>query len=199
LLLENKGVAKPFFVIHPFARWRYKHWQMEKFVMVSDTIVERFQMQPVWTSSPDLSEKAALAHAATLCRIRPMLFPGELNLNQITCLLSQASLYVGLDTAISHLAATTGIPMVALYGPTITDWWSPWNNNGPIAQQCPLPRGNQRTGNIIVVQKDMPCVPCGLAGCDDQGGESPCLLEIESDEVLAAVEELLVPRQGEDR
>lgn len=190
-LLEKKRVTAPYFVIHPFARWRYKHWQLEKFAIVSDTIAERFKMQPVWTSSPEPAEKAALAQAASLCRIPPALFPGELNLSQMTCLLSRASIYVGLDTAISHLAATTGIPLVALYGPTIADWWSPWNNNGPLAQQCPLPRGKQRTGQIIVLQSSKPCVPCGLRGCDDRGTESPCLLEIESEEVLAAVEELL--------
>jgi len=189
--LENQGVTGPYFVIHPFARWRYKYWQLEKFAIVSDAIAGRYGLRPVWTSSPDPAEKTALAQAATLCRIPPALVLGELNLNQITNLLSRASLYVGLDTAVSHLAATTGIPIVALYGPTITDWWSPWNNAGPVTQQCPLPRGKQRTGNIIVVQSNRLCVPCGRAGCDDKGRESPCLFEIEPDEVLAAVADVL--------
>lgn len=190
-LLEDKGVPGPYFVMHPFARWRYKYWQLEKFAIVSDAVAERFTMQPIWTSSPEPSEKTALAQAASLCRIQPVLIPGELNLTQMVYLLSQASLYVGLDTAISHLAATTGIPLIALYGPTIADWWSPWNNDGPITQQCPLPRGKQRTGNIIVIQSERPCVPCGRSGCDDRGEESPCLLEIDSADVLVAVEELL--------
>jgi heptosyltransferase-3 len=68
-----------------------------------------------------------------------------------------------------------------------------------VAQQCPLPRGNQCTGNITVIQGNRPCIPCGLAGCDDKRGESPCLLEIEPDEVLAAVEKLFYPLQGEKR
>jgi heptosyltransferase-3 len=193
-LLSGLKVKGNYFVIHPFARWRYKYWQMEKFAAASDAIAESYGMQPVWTSSPAVEERQALAAAGDLCRIRPALIPGELNLNQMACLLSRSALYIGLDTAVSHLAATTGIPMVALYGPTIADWWSPWNNTGPVAQQCPLPRGKQRTGSIIVIQKDMPCVPCGRAGCNGNGVEPPCMLDIEVPEVLYAVAELMGER-----
>ncbi len=190
-LLADRRVKGGYFVIHPFARWRYKYWKPASFAEVSDAIVARYNLQPVWSSSPATDERIALAEAAALCRTAPVLIPGDLNLNQMTCLLSGSKLYVGLDTAISHLAATTGIPMVALYGPTITDWWSPWNNHGPIGQQCPLPRGKQRSGHIIVIQKDMPCVPCGQAGCNGNGVEPPCMLEIEVAEVIEAVAELM--------
>lgn len=193
-LLSSRGVNGRYFVIHPFARWRYKYWQPEKFAAVSDAMSERYGLQPVWTSSPAADEQRELAAAAALCRISPVLIPGELNLNQMTCLLSRSVLYVGVDTAISHLAATTGIPMVALYGATIADWWSPWNNAGPVAQQCPLPRGKQRSGTIIVIQKDMPCVPCGQAGCNGNGVQPPCMNGIEVTEVLDAVAELMEER-----
>src|SRR3989339_617406 len=63
------------------------------------------------------------------------------------CLLVRASLYVGLDTAVSHLAATTGVPMVVLFGPTIAERWSPWNNEGPVEQQCPLHHGDPGPGS----------------------------------------------------
>jgi heptosyltransferase-3 len=138
-----------------------------------------------------------LREGAALCRRPPAVFTGSFTLNQMTCLLSRASLYVGLDTAVSHLAATTGVPMIVLFGPTIAERWSPWNNDGPVAQQCPRPRGIQRTGNIILVQKDWECVPCGTAGCDGRGGESQCMAEIEVAEVTGAVEALLGrPRPG---
>jgi heptosyltransferase-3 len=153
--------------------------------------VEKYGLQPIWTSSPDREEIALLHESAHLCKHQPVLVAGELSLNQMTCLLSRSSLYVGLDTAISHLAATTGVPMVALYGPTISAWWAPWNNAGPVAQQWTLPRGTQRNGNIMVIQKDWECVPCGRAGCDDSGMESRCMAGIEVGEVLDAVGLLL--------
>ena len=189
--LRREGISGPFFVVHPFARWRYKYWEPERFAEVSDTVAERFGLTPVWTSSPDPREKELLRETAYLCLRRPTALAGEFTLNQMTCLLSKASLYIGLDTAVSHLAATTGVPMVVLFGPTIAERWSPWNNEGPVVQQCPLPRGTQRQGGMVLIQKDWPCVPCGKAGCDDRGGESRCMTAIEVAEVLDAVDAVL--------
>ena len=190
-LLRREGVSRPFFAVHPFARWRYKYWLPDRFAKVSDAIVEEYGLRPVWSSSPDPGEMRLLRDAAGLCRFPPALSAGELTLNGMTCLLSRASLYVGLDTAVSHLAATTGVPMVVLFGPTIAERWSPWDNDGPVAQQCPLPRGTQRTRRMILIQKDWECVPCGRAGCDGKGGESRCITEIGVDAVLRAVRELM--------
>jgi heptosyltransferase-3 len=190
-LLRREGIPGRFFAVHPFARWRYKYWLPDRFAKVSDAIVEGYGLRPVWTSSPDPEEMRRLREAAALCRFPPALCAGELTLNGVTCLLSRAALYIGLDTAVSHLAATTGVSMVVLFGPTIAERWSPWNNDGPVAQQCPLSRGTQRTGRTILIQKDWDCVPCGKAGCDGKGGESRCITEIRVEEVLEAVRELM--------
>lgn len=191
-LLAEKHCDGRFFVIHPFARWIYKYWELDRFAAVSDEIARRYGLLPIWTSSPAPGEKQLLVATAGKCSIKPVLIAGDLTLNQITCLLQRAEFYLGLDTAVTHLAASTGIPMVALYGPTFTSRWFPWFNQGDPDQQCPETRGVLRRGNIIVLQKDMECVPCGKAGCDDSGrSESPCLAEITTDEVLAAVGQLL--------
>ena len=192
--LRREGIAGPFFVVHPFARWRYKYWVADRFAKVSDEIAGKYGIRPVWTSSPDPEEMRLLREAAALCRLPPALCAGELTLNGVTCLLSRAALYIGLDTAVSHLAATTGVPMVVLFGPTIAERWSPWNNEGPVDQQCPLARGTQRAGRMILIQKEWDCVPCGRAGCDGMGGESRCLTEIRIPEVLDAVRELMEGR-----
>ncbi len=192
--LRREEIAGPFFVVHPFARWRYKYWVADRFAKVSDEIARRYDIRPVWTSSPDPVEMRLLREAAALCRFPPALCAGELTLNGVTCLLSRAALYIGLDTAVSHLAATTGVPMVVLFGPTIAERWSPWNNEGPVDQQCPLARGTQRAGRMILIQKEWDCVPCGRAGCDGMGGESRCLTEIRIPEVLDAVRELMEGR-----
>lgn len=187
-LLEERGVAKPFFVVHPFARWIYKFWDFERFAAVSDAMCERYGLQPVWTSAPSPQEKAQLADAAARCRHKPVLLGGELTLNQMTCLLGRAAFYLGLDTAISHLAASVGTPMVALYGPTFTSRWFPWYNDGPSDQECPAGRGILRRGHIVVLQKEWECIPCGKAGCDDSGtSPSPCIQEFSVDDVLSAV------------
>jgi len=187
-ILEDRGATDPFFVLHPFARRIYKYWNFERFAAVSDAIYERYHLCPVWTSSPSAQEKAKLEEAADKCRHEPVIIGGELNLNQINYLLRRAKFYIGLDTAISHLAANTGTPMVALYGPTFTSRWFPWCNDGMPDQECPSTRGILRQGNIVVLQKDWGCVPCGKAGCDDSGSiPSPCIQGFSVEEVSLAV------------
>lgn len=190
--LIGRVEGERYFVVHPFARGLHKFWQMERFVEVSDAIAAKYRLQPVWTSSPLPEEVELLEGAAGTCRHRPITVPGSFTLNQMTCLLTGAALYVGLDTAISHLAATTGIPMVALYGPTPAVYWGPWDNAVPAEEQRAIVKGKRPSGHIVMLQKDWECVPCGKKGCNDDGDKSPCLLEIDSGQVLEAVDALLV-------
>ncbi|HIJ81043.1 MAG TPA: glycosyltransferase family 9 protein [Desulfuromonadales bacterium] len=188
-VLEKQGLrGQPYFVVHPIARWAYKYWKFENFAAVSDYVFEQYGLQPVWTSSPSDEEKEQLQKAIGLCRHKPLTVAGDFNLNQMAGLLKRADLYLGLDTAITHVAASTGVPVVALYGPTFTTRWFPYDNQGPHDQQSPAARGILRHGKIVVVQKDLECVPCGRAGCDDNRNVSgPCLQEISVDDVLSAV------------
>lgn len=190
-LLAEGGAAGRYFVVHPFARWRYKYWSLERFVEASDAIAEKYSLTPVWTSSPLAEEVGLLRQTAAACRQKPVVVAGELSLNQMTCLLAGASLYLGLDTAVSHLAATTGVPMVVLFGPTPAGLWAPWNNDVSPGEQCRLADGSRRLGHIALVQKGWDCLPCGQMGCNGKTNDSPCLLAIETAEVVAAAAEVL--------
>lgn len=189
-VLETVG-GRPYFVVHPFARGRHKVWHMDRFAEVSDAIAGRYGLQPVWSSSPLPDEVNQLEAASQSCRYRPLTVAGTFSLNQMTCLLAGAALYVGLDTAITHLAATTDIPVVALYGPTPGAYWGPWDNSVPAEEQRSILKGPRPSRTIIMLQKEWECVPCGGVGCPGREPESRCLLEMESREVLAAVESLL--------
>ena len=43
---------------------------------------------------------------------------GRLNWPALTALLADAQVFIGPDTSVTHLAAASGCPTVALYGPT---------------------------------------------------------------------------------
>ena len=51
---------------------------------------------------------------------------GRLSLPQLAALLENARLFVGIDTAVMHLAAAMQTPSVALFGPSKERQWSPW-------------------------------------------------------------------------
>lgn len=188
--LDSGGLGgdSRYFVVHPFARWPYKLWHAAQFAAVSDWIADEYQLRPVWTSSPDPDECAMLDHAIATTRVRPIVFRGNLSLNGISALLADARLYLGLDTAVTHIAASHSIPLVALYGPTLLDRWHPWDNHGdaPMVAEGEG-RGFVQFGTAHVVRSQWPCVPCGFASCDDKGGPSPCIKEISIDAVQSAV------------
>ena len=47
------------------------------------------------------------------------------NLYDLACWLSSARLYIGNDSGITHLAAASGAPVLALFGPTDPAIWAP--------------------------------------------------------------------------
>ena len=146
------ALARPYLVVHPFSRYAYKQWDMERVARASDAIAERHGLVPIWTGSGAASERTQIEAVAARTRHRPVLCLGDLDLNALTCLIARSRLYIGMDTAITHLAATTLTPIVALYGPTPTVYWSPWNNRSPVDQAFPTSPGSFRNGHISVLQ-----------------------------------------------
>ena len=49
----------------------------------------------------------------------------HLPLPTLAALLSRASLFIGHDSGITHLAAASGAPVLALFGPTDPEIWAP--------------------------------------------------------------------------
>ncbi len=117
---------------------------------------------------------------------------GQLNFAEVAQLITAAQLYVGPDTAVTHLAAATGTPTVALFGPTNPLKWGPWPKDHA-SDASPFARvGSARVGNVYLIQGESPCVPCHQEGCDRHKlSHSQCLDELKSSRVIAAVSEIL--------
>ena len=152
-VLREAGIEeRGHFVVHPFSRFPYKEWDMARVAEASDRIARAHDLRPVWTGSGSERDRALLDQAAAHAQVTPVLCAGTLDLNEVTCLIARARLYLGVDTGISHFAATTGTPMITLFGPTPTREWSPWNNDRPIDYDFPAEPGSFRNGHISVLQ-----------------------------------------------
>jgi heptosyltransferase-3 len=121
---------------------------------------------------------------------------GGLTWPELSATIRSASVYVGPDTAVTHLAAATGAPTVALYGPTDPRIWGPWPVGG-LDRPWEAAGRIQRRGNVWLVQNPLPCLPCQLEGCERRlDSYSRCLDELSPDQVLAAVDQALGVRQA---
>src|SRR5262249_20737693 len=116
---------------------------------------------------------------------------GRLDWPQLTALIAGAQVYVGTDTSMTHLAAGSGCPTVAPYGPTSPRLIGPWPVGGldrPWAAAGTI----QRRGNVWVVQNPLPCLPCEKLGCEGHlESRAQCLDELSTRQVLIAVDQAL--------
>jgi len=69
-------------------------------------------------------------------------FCGETSLTDLAELFRRADLFITVDTGATHIAATTGVKMVTMYGCTSPDRWHPINKNA------------------IALTSREPCCPC---------------------------------------
>ncbi len=180
---------EPYAVLHLYPRNIYKCWTAEGWRTVIRHLAER-GMPVILTGSNEQGEQrylnTVLAQGVTPCVVNLI---GRLSLPQVSALLSRASLYVGPDTGMTHLAAAHGIPTVALFGPTNPVYWGPWpvgydRDASPFVQT-----GCQQVNNVFLVQHEGECIGCGQEGCeDDPRKPSRCMQELQEALVLATID-----------
>ena len=181
----------PYAVIHAAPIFVYKRWTRDGWRALGAGLAER-GLKIVATGGPAPEERAFLDgvwHEHDITRL-----DGRLSWPQIAALIAGARLYVGPDTSVTHLAAASGCPTVALYGPTDPRLWGPvpadgldpmWEARGTIQQR----------GNVWLVQNPQPCQPCHNEGCDRHlASHSRCLDELTPAQVLRAVHAALASR-----
>ena len=181
-------------VLHPNPMYRYKRWNQAGWCDLARGLAAR-GLAVVVTQGRDADEQAYVDQLfgdnAAIVRER-----GRLDWAGLTALLKGAAVYVGPDTSVTHLAAGSGCPTVALYGPTSPRIVGPWPAGGLARPWAPSGR-LQRRGNVWLVQNPLPCLPCERLGCEGHlDSRSQCLDELGADQVLAAVDQALQAREA---
>ena len=107
-----------FLAVHPGSGSPAKSWRADRFASVAVALHEGRQ----WL----LVEGPADGDAARSLAVLPGVVRGRgLSPRGLGALLARASLYVGNDSGVSHLAAAWGSPTLALFGPTDPAVWCP--------------------------------------------------------------------------
>jgi heptosyltransferase-3 len=180
----------PYAVLHPNPLYRYKRWTDAGWRSLARALGER-GLAVVVSEGPDPSERAYLDALWKASDPQVTRVAGRLDWGALAALIKGAAVYVGTDTSVTHLAAGTGCPTVAIYGPTDPRLIGPWPVGG-LAEPW-LPAGTvQRRGNVWVVQNPLPCLPCEKLGCAGHlDSHSQCLDELSARRVLVAVDQAL--------
>ena len=191
-LPEGLPLQAGYVAVHAPSMWDYKQWPLEHYAQVVQALMAQGR-QVVLTGSGSDRDQACVAPLRALAPPPQLLdLSGRLNFRQLRTLLDGAALYIGPDTSVSHLAAATGVPTIAVFGPTNPLRWAPWPAKAAARELFQRSSRQQVAGNVTVLQGPHACVPCGRAGCDDHHhSRSDCLPAIAPQQVLARAAELL--------
>jgi lipopolysaccharide heptosyltransferase II len=181
--LASAGVAgnELLVVIHVSAGNPFRRWPAAHFVELAVSLASGDPLRRVLvTSGPSERDAAGRVIAEAQARLgdpraRQMLSCGEFSLAELRALLDRATLYIGGDSGPLHIAATTGVPIVGLYGPTLPARSAPWRDGAWITES--------------VDAGELPCRPCDQRVCEP--GDFRCLTSISPAQVLDAAERAL--------
>jgi len=122
---EKGANLTDFCVVQVGSRQGFNRWHREGWKEVCHAMLERFSNVVVSCGAVTHEMKEA-AWLQQELGSRVVNTEGRTGWAEMAGLLYRAKLYVGPNTAAMHLAAACGCPVVALFGPSIEDYWHPW-------------------------------------------------------------------------
>ncbi len=157
----------------PGSVWPTKMWTHEGYAQVA-RVLQSKGYQVVLLGAPDekLICERILAEAPGAISIA-----GETSLFESAELLALAEFLVCNDSGAMHLAATAGVPLVSIFGPTVLEFgYRPWETQARVVQ---IPR------------EQMPCRPCGKHGAKACPlGHHRCMKDVSAETVLNELDSL---------
>jgi heptosyltransferase-3 len=183
-------------VLHVSPKFAYKTWTVAGWSALGQWLADQ-ELTVVVTGGASSEEQAYCEMVIQRLPGPSVNLVGQVRLPALGHLLSRAALYVGTDTAVSHMAAAVGAPTVVLFGPSNPVKWGPWPKDFAATAQSPWKmHGSQRQGNVFLVQGEGDCVPCLGEGCDRHiNSLSDCLQELPASRVIQAAEVMLAAQE----
>jgi lipopolysaccharide heptosyltransferase II len=170
-LEEEAGLApgRPFALIHPAAAFDTKTWAAANFARVVEHLAAR-GLPSVAVAAPGEEKVVDEVRARAAAPL-----PGftDLSLPGLTALAARASLFVGNDSGVAHVAAAVGTPQVVVFGSSNVAHWRPWT-----------------AAPAEVVREEMHCAPCPGYTCAEFGTPE-CIRRVPAERVVEAVERVL--------
>jgi len=186
-----QGLTQNYAVLHILPQWQYKQWTRAGWLAVAHYLHNQ-GIQVVLSGSPLPDEVAYLTALQAECPENTLNLAGKLTLAELAQLIKQARLFIGVDTGITHLAAATEVPTIALFGATDPVKWTPWPAQYHSTEPPFASKGSQQVNNVYLIQGEKDCVPCYFEGCErHQQSHSDCLEQLPAKRVIKVIEQVI--------
>jgi lipopolysaccharide heptosyltransferase I len=104
-----------YYLLHPWAGWKTKQWNLKNFVQVIDRFYEKTKQIALITWAPNEYAKA-LQFMKMCTKGAQLSFPTTIG--KLAALINHSTLVIGGDTGPIHLADALQKPLLSIYGPT---------------------------------------------------------------------------------
>ena len=181
--LAQAGIGKghTLIVVHVSAGNLFRRWPAASFAELIGGMAARDAARRVLVISgpSDAGAAASIADAAR-AHLPPAMQSavvqcGGFGVAELRALMGRAALFVGGDSGPLHIAATTGVPIVGLYGPTLPVRSRPWRPALFVSSAADA--------------GELPCRPCNMRRCEP--GDFRCLTRIPVESVAVLAERSL--------
>jgi ADP-heptose:LPS heptosyltransferase len=183
--LRAAGVADDaaIVVLHVSASNPFRRWPRDAFAEVAARLAAADpRRRIIITAGPSEADAAQAITAEARRRAGPAaasMVCDDLSLHELSAVLAHAALFIGGDSGPLHVASTTAVPIVALFGPMLPARSMPWRD--PAVPAIALEPG------------PLDCRPCHQRTCVP--GDFRCLSATTPAAVLHAAESLLESRR----
>jgi len=168
-------------VVHVSAGNPFRRWPLDSFAALAARLVQGDASRRVIVISGP-SERTAASQVIDRARglvaeadAGAILDCEEFNLDELRALVDRAALFIGGDSGPLHIASTSAVPIVGLYGPTLPVRSAPW-------RAPELPTEAAEIG-------ELPCRPCDQRTCVP--GDFRCLTWLTPQQVAEAAQRAL--------
>ncbi len=128
----TEQTGENFAILNPAGGWATKLWHAEKFGALADRLWEENNLISVVTTAPN---EIRLAEKVLQRSESKKVILAQPSLKGFYELARRAKIYIGGDTAPTHLAVAAKTPIVGIFGPT--EWW---RNGSPNADDICIER-----------------------------------------------------------
>ncbi len=152
-LLQANGLLKevvgsgPLLVLSPTSRWDSKMWGAVSFAALADIFIEKNNAKVVFTGMA--GDRAYIKGIIKKMKHKAINLAGKTDIAQLAAVFRAADIYIGCDSGATHIAASQGTAVVAVFGPTDPAYTGPYGDNAE------------------VVSMKVSCAPCRKRECKD--------------------------------
>jgi lipopolysaccharide heptosyltransferase II len=133
-LFRSQGLSGTRIVVHHIgAGNRFRDWGVANIVALTNLLGTKPDMRIVLVGAKE--DRVRAEEIIKKSTASPFSLAGNLGLRELKELISRAVLFVGPDSGPMHIAASTETSIVAYFGPTLPDHFSPWKAEATIVEK----------------------------------------------------------------